>query len=97
MERIDFLLRLDRGLAADDILAGEDRLAGSNVRLGVDADTKELNAASAAFGEGGIHTQWPKIIVKLFIGLSLPASSSRGKKAAIAVWRYAIRPHGESV
>src|SRR5215475_3588446 len=27
-----------------------------------------LSATNAAFGDGGIHTQWPKIIAKLFIG-----------------------------
>jgi hypothetical protein len=26
-----------------------------------------LSATNAAFGDGGIHTQWPKIIAKLFI------------------------------
>ena len=30
-----------------------------------------LSAISAAFGDGGIHTQWPKIIAKLFIWPSL--------------------------
>ena len=30
-----------------------------------------LSAFSAAFGDGGIHTQWPKIIGKLFIWPSL--------------------------
>jgi hypothetical protein len=32
---------------------------------------KRLSAASAAFGDGGIHTQWPKIIAKLFMGRPL--------------------------
>ena len=27
-----------------------------------------LSAISAAFGDGGIHTQWPKIIAKLLSG-----------------------------
>jgi len=34
-----------------------------------------LSATSAAFGDGGIHTQCPKIIAKLFIGL-LPLAGS---------------------
>jgi hypothetical protein len=53
-------------LTSDDVLAGNGSLGGGDVGLGSRVDPKnKLNAASAAFGEGGIHTHRPKIIAKL--------------------------------
>jgi hypothetical protein len=41
-----------------------------------------LSATSAAFGDGGIHTQWPKIIAKLFITASLMTVSFASPRTA---------------
>jgi hypothetical protein len=53
---------------------------------------KRLSAASAAFGDGGIHTQWPKIIAKLFIGnprgCMIAASIGRSTTANAAQMLY---------
>ena len=50
-----------------------------------------LSAARTAFGDGDIHTQWPKIMTKLFIGPSTIASyramaACTGCKTALATY-----------
>ena len=68
VERGNLFLRFDLRLAGRDVLAGEDRLAGGDIGLSVDANTeKQAQRHQRRFGDGGIHTQWPKIIAKLFI------------------------------
>ena len=80
----NFCLCLDQYDAGEDILAGKDRLSGGNCRARRDAEPKaKLRATSAAFGDGGIYTQWPEIIAKRFIGRSPMAGSVQG----LAHWR----------
>jgi len=45
-----------------------------------------LSATNAAFGDGGIHTQWPKIIAKLFIA-AVPFYCAVRALAANRGWR----------
>jgi hypothetical protein len=48
----------------------------ANVGLADDAEAEEqVEGYQRRLRDGGIHTQWPKIIAKLFIGLSLAATS----------------------
>jgi len=76
------------------LMIGEEVLATGR------AEVFRPDLVSAALGDGGIHTQCPKIIAKLFIGAihhgcigSLPASQT----AAAAVGKTLSASGGESV
>jgi hypothetical protein len=64
-----------------ELVMGEARIASPAAMSGSPLmliPKNRLRATSAAFGDGGIHTQWPKIIAKLFIGPSPMAGSVHG-------------------
>ena len=75
VERIDLFLRSIWVLPAETYwLARIASPAAMSDSLLMPIPKNKLSAARAAFGDGGIHTQWPKIMAKLFIGPSTIAS-----------------------
>ena len=72
----NFFLRLDQCLAEETYWPVRIASPAANVGLADDAEAEEqVEGYQRRLRDGGIHTQWPKIIAKLFIGLSLAATS----------------------
>jgi hypothetical protein len=72
----NFFLRLASVLPAETYWPARIASPAANVGLADDAKAEEqVEGYQRRLRDGGIHTQWPKIIAKLFIGLSLAATS----------------------
>jgi hypothetical protein len=72
----NFFLRLDQCLADGDVWPARIAPPAANLGLADDPEAEEqVEGYQRRLRDGGIRTQWPKIIAKPFIGLSLAATS----------------------